>query len=132
MSSESKNLNIQTNITPCQAYIDHQMINTVIRNLLSNAVKFSNNNGTIIVSCKPEKDQILIKIEDNGIGISPEDLERLFKIDQYYSTTGTEGETGTGLGLIICKEFVEKNKGKITVESNVGKGTIFSVYLPKK
>ncbi len=131
MSSESKNLNIQTDITSCQAYIDNHMINTVIRNLLSNAIKFSNNNGTIGISCKPEKNQILIKIEDNGIGIPPQDLNRLFKIDQYYSTTGTEGETGTGLGLIICKEFVEKNHGKISVESKLGEGTVFKVYLPK-
>ena len=108
------------------------MINTVIRNLLSNAIKFSENDGTINISCKSENDQILIKIKDDGIGISPQDQKRLFKIDQYYSTTGTEGETGTGLGLIICKEFVEKNKGKITVESKLGKGTVFSVYLPKE
>lgn len=132
MSSESKNLNIQTDITYSQAYIDNQMINTVIRNLLSNAIKFSENDGTINISCKSENDQILIKIKDDGIGISPQDQKRLFKIDQYYSTTGTEGETGTGLGLIICKEFVEKNKGKITVESKLGKGTVFSVYLPKE
>lgn len=130
-SLESKNIEIQTNIGLCYAFVDQQMINTVIRNLLSNAVKFSKPNGVIKVSCKSVGNEIEIAIEDNGIGIPPENVDRLFKIDQYYSTPGTEGESGTGLGLIICKEFIDKNKGKIKVESQEGKGTTFFVYLPK-
>lgn len=130
-SAESKDLTITSEIIACNAFIDNQMINTVIRNLLSNAVKFSNSKGTISVTCKPENDQVMLKIADNGVGIPPENLERLFKIDQYYSTSGTEGESGTGLGLIICKEFVEKNKGEIKVESKPDKGTTFYVYLPR-
>jgi PAS domain S-box-containing protein len=130
-SLNSKNLSVEKKVITCRVFVDVQMIGTVIRNLLSNSVKFSNPGGTIYISCEELQDQTLITIKDDGVGIPQENLDKLFQIDQYYSTTGTEGESGTGLGLIICKEFVAKNKGEIKVQSAENKGTTFYVYLPK-
>ena len=108
---------------------DEYMTFSVFRNLISNAVKFSNAKGKIIISSKSEKDFVKICVEDSGIGISNENLIRLFCTDTHYSTPGTENEKGTGLGLILCKEFVEKNGGKIWVESEIGKGSRFCFTL---
>jgi signal transduction histidine kinase len=110
------------------------MINLVIRNLISNAIKFTNDGGVVTIQCsQDEKDKNLlsVSISDTGIGISPDNIKKLFRIDEYFSTSGTAGEGGTGLGLIICKEFVEKNKGTIKVESELEVGTTFTFTLPK-
>jgi PAS domain S-box-containing protein len=112
------------------AYGDREMINTVIRNLLNNAVKFSEEGDTIQLDLKKNKDKLTISIKDEGIGISREDQNKLFKVDEKYKSKGTAGETGTGLGLVLCKEFVEKNGGKIWCESEMGKGTIFYFSVP--
>ncbi len=111
---------------------DLKMIDTVIRNLLSNAVKFTKRNGNIIVSVIDKEKEIVISVKDNGIGISPDIIGKIFRIDMHTSMQGTENETGTGLGLILCKEFIDKHKGKIWVESEPGKGSIFSFALTKK
>ncbi|MBA7549545.1 Sensor protein EvgS [subsurface metagenome] len=109
------------------------MINLVIRNLLSNAVKFTNEEGTITIRCyEKNKNEIAVSITDTGIGVSKENIKKLFRIDEYFSTSGTAGESGTGLGLIICKEFVEKNKGSISIESELEIGTTFTFTLPRK
>lgn len=116
-------------------WADFNLVNTALRNLLSNAVKFTNINGEILVSCTfdPEMPHMLIlKISDNGVGIDPKKIEGLFQVSPSKSTMGTAGEAGSGLGLVICKEFVEKNKGKIWVESEPGKGSTFFIALPKK
>jgi PAS domain S-box-containing protein len=131
ISAEKKNIKIKSHVGDKHiVYADKNMITTVIRNLLSNAIKFTRSNGKIEISCNDSDKDIEITISDNGIGISKDNLDNLFRIDAYYSTTGTLGESGTGLGLIICKEFIEKNGGKIKVVSEEGKGSAFSFNLP--
>lgn len=99
-------------------YADYQMIGTVLRNLISNALKFTNPGGNITIRASEESHGHLITVSDTGIGIHREILSKLFRIDKSYSTKGTQNEKGTGLGLILCKEFVEKHGGKIWVDSN--------------
>lgn len=108
---------------------DKQMINTVLRNLISNAIKFTNEGGEITITAEKRAEDILVSVHDNGIGISKERLKTLFQIDESYSTLGTNNEKGTGLGIILCMEFVEKHGGKIWAESEEGKGTIFYFTL---
>ena len=110
---------------------DYETMTTVIRNLTSNAIKFTTKGGTVKLAAEVDAGFISIRIADTGVGISPENLEKLFKLDESFSTKGTGQEAGTGLGLIICKEFVEKNQGTISVASSQGKGTIFTIKLPK-
>lgn len=113
-----------------KVYGDQNMISTIIRNLLSNAIKFTPENGIITISAEMGRDSIKISVRDNGIGIDKENINKLFRIDTSFTTNGTSNESGTGLGLILCKEFVEKHKGKIWAESSEGKGTTFSFTLP--
>ena len=114
-----------------RAYADENMVNTIMRNLLSNALKFTESGGTIDVSLRHQnKDLVEIVVSDTGVGMNQEDLEKLFRIDVKFTTTGTAGEQGTGLGLVLCKELVEKNGGTIRVESEVGKGTMIVFTLP--
>ncbi len=108
---------------------DRSMIGTVLRNLISNAIKFTGQGGEVNISAEKRAKEIVIAISDNGIGIEATRLEKLFRIDESYSTPGTNSEKGTGLGLILCKEFVEKNGGKIWVESKEGMGTTFYFTL---
>lgn len=110
---------------------DVNMLNTVLRNIISNAIKFTNFNGKIVVGAKNHDNYIEIFIEDSGVGISPENINTLFNIDSNISTLGTSNEKGTGIGLILCKEFIEKHNGKIWVESEVNKGTKFTFVIPK-
>ena len=112
-------------------YADRHMISTTLRNLVSNAIKFSHVGGTIDVFVLEKNNFVTIQVKDNGVGMSNEHLHDLFKIDTITSTLGTSNEKGTGLGLILCKEFVEANHGTIEVQSTVGKGTVFTVELPK-
>ena len=111
-------------------FADHHMVNSVLRNLVSNAIKFTNRGGRIDVRAVKNERMATITISDNGVGISPEVIAKLFDISQLYTTKGTINEKGTGLGLLICKEFVEKHGGKIWVESKVGKGSDFKFTLP--
>ncbi|MFO7655779.1 MAG: HAMP domain-containing sensor histidine kinase, partial [Bacteroidales bacterium] len=110
-------------------YADKNMINTVLRNLLTNAIKFSQN-GDIRITVAKSDNLVVCRISDSGVGITESRLKTIFEIDNSKSTEGTKGESGTGLGLIICKEFVEKNRGKISVESEEGKGSTFSFTIP--
>jgi signal transduction histidine kinase len=112
-------------------YADINMLDTVVRNLLSNAIKFTEPSGTVEVSATPGESHVTVAVSDTGIGIHNEKLPKLFRIDAKYQRTGTAGEKGTGLGLILCKEFVEKHDGRIWVESEVGKGTTVRFTLPK-
>jgi signal transduction histidine kinase len=114
------------------AYGDEDMIKTVLRNLISNAVKFSSRGSIVKVALEEKGNERIIKVVDNGVGISPNQLTKIFRIDAIASVPGTSGERGTGLGLVLCKEFVEKNGGKIWVESELGKGSTFSFSLPEK
>ena len=110
---------------------DVDMLATIFRNLISNAIKYSNINGKIEIVASEDDEQIQISVADNGVGISPEAKNKLFRIDESFSTPGTKDEMGTGLGLILCREFVEKHGGKIWVESKKGEGTHFFFTIPK-
>ena len=110
---------------------DKFMVETVIRNLTSNALKFTPEGGTVKINSKPVDDFIQISVEDTGIGLSESDKQKLFRIDVKNSEIGRSKEKGTGLGLILCKEFVEKHGGKIWVESELGKGSQFIFTIPK-
>jgi signal transduction histidine kinase len=102
-------------------------------NLISNAVKFTNRNGIVTISVKKTEDQMVeISIKDSGIGMPKSLVERIFKVGEKIRSIGTDGELSTGLGLLLCKEFVEKNGGKIWVVSEEGKGTTLSFNLPIK
>jgi signal transduction histidine kinase len=115
-------------------FIDINMIYTVLHNIITNAIKFSNAGGKIMIKTDnitiDKKDCVEISIIDNGIGMSQSNLEKLFRIDENISTPGTLGEKGTGLGLILVKEFVTKNNGFISVSSELGIGTTFRIALP--
>jgi PAS domain S-box-containing protein len=113
-------------------WADDSMINSVFRNLISNAIKFTRKGGKVNIRAEEKENTILIAIQDSGIGMSPEMLDKLFKIDEKISRPGTEGESSTGLGLLLCKDFIEKHNGKIWVESVVEKGSTFYFTLPQK
>lgn len=112
-------------------YADKYMIDTILRNFISNAIKFTNPDGTITIKGMINGDNAEISVTDTGIGISPENQKNLFRIDEQFRRDGTANEKGTGLGLILCKEFAEKNGGVLWVESEEGKGSRFSVTLPR-
>lgn len=136
LKAEQKN--IKMSVVKDDNYIidaDRNMISTIFRNLLSNAIKFTPKNGAIKVALSRQTEDkgnknIKIIVSDTGLGISPQNIKRLFKIDENSSTTGIEGEKGTGLGLILCKEFVEIHGGEIWVESEEGKGSKFIFTIP--
>ena len=131
-SAGNKNIILESDIPPeIRVYADKNMIHTVIRNLLLNAVKFTRNGGRISLSARNIDNVVEIAVVDNGVGISPENFKKLFCIDCNVVSYGTEGEQGTGLGLILCKEFVEKNAGIIRVESEVGVGSTFTISIPE-
>ncbi|MBC7487864.1 MAG: HAMP domain-containing histidine kinase [Cytophagaceae bacterium] len=115
-------------------HADHHMLRTIIRNLLTNAIKFTHSEGKVLISAEQVTRNNLpfskLAIVDNGIGISPALLVDLFKLDKKIMTPGTHNETGTGLGLILCKDFIEKHKGKLLVESEELSGSCFTVLLP--
>ncbi|MCF8346818.1 MAG: HAMP domain-containing histidine kinase [Bacteroidales bacterium] len=111
-------------------FADQAMINTVLRNLVSNAIKFTKPGGEIIMSVTKEKNDLLISVKDNGVGMSEELIDKLFRIDKNPSTLGTAKESGTGLGLILCKDLIEKHNSKIWIESEEGKGSTFYFTLP--
>ncbi len=129
--SKSKNIDLQS-IINCDNFVlaDKEMIKTVLRNLVSNALKYTESGGIVKIETEIKEKNILFVISDTGLGIEPEHLDKLFRIDSKLSKTGTANETGTGLGLILCKEFVEKNNGTIWVESELGKGSEFKFTMP--
>jgi two-component system sensor histidine kinase/response regulator len=112
-------------------YADQNMIRTVIRNLISNAIKFTPRGGVITITARDEDEFTYVYVADNGVGISPDKLANLFSLSSDYSTLGTEKETGTGLGLILCYEFIALNKGNITATSTSGKGSLFTISIPR-
>jgi PAS domain S-box-containing protein len=129
--ANKKNIHLINKLTNVHVgYADDQMMTTVVRNLLANAIKFTPQGGRIVVDGKCFSDKLILSIKDSGIGIEKEVAKKLFQPNIEYSTVGTDGEKGTGLGLIICKEFVEKNNGSIWVESDVGKGSTFFISVP--
>ncbi len=130
--AEKKNIKLSGNISSdIFVKADANMLTTVIRNLLSNAIKFTKENGEVRVDGNHKNGMYQISIIDNGVGISAENIEKLFRVDTHFTTVGTTNEQGTGLGLIICKEFIEKHEGEIWVESELGKGASFCFTVPK-
>jgi len=110
---------------------DRNMIKTILRNLISNAIKFTNKNGKVEVKAFSDHTNVEISVSDNGIGMTKETIGKLFRLDGNLSTRGTEDEKGTGLGLFLCKEFIEKHGGRIWAESEEGKGSTFKFILPQ-
>jgi signal transduction histidine kinase len=112
---------------------DQNMLNTVFRNLISNAIKYTPQNGLINISALyNSKSEFEFSIRDTGVGIKSDDIDKIFSIDVNFSTTGTANETGTGLGLMLCKEFIERHKGKIWVESKINEGSNFRFTIPSQ
>lgn len=131
--AEKKEINISSpTIEGIKVFADKNMLQTIIRNLVSNAIKFTSANGKIIILANETSENTEIIVSDTGIGIKPESLKKLFKIENPCATTGTGGEQGTGLGLVLCKELIEKNNGTLTVESTPDIGSDFKITLPKR
>ncbi len=129
--SNQKNITINYQIAEnLKVFADQNMINTILRNLITNAIKFTDTNGEINVKVVQQGAEIIVNVSDTGIGISENDINKLFKISEKITSRGTNNEKGTGLGLLLCKEFVEKHGGKIWVESQLGKGSDFIFTLP--
>lgn len=129
--ASAKNIKIDIVAAPIiNLYSDINMIRTVLRNLISNAIKYTNQNGNIHISAEICEKNVTITVSDNGVGIDLRHMNQLFDIQDKMSRKGTAGEKGTGLGLIICKEFIEKHKGKIWVESEPGRGSDFKFTIP--
>jgi PAS domain S-box-containing protein len=129
--ANAKNITIIANYpNNVRILADVNLTNTILRNLLSNAVKFSYQNNKVLLNAIVIDSEVNIKVTDNGIGIRPESLKTLFMPDLQETTHGTLNEKGTGLGLMLCKDFIEKQGGKLTVESEIGKGSTFTFSLP--
>lgn len=130
--AKNKSIHLENEINGnCIAFADKNMINSVLRNLFSNAIKFTFKGGKVTTKCREINGVVEIAVIDTGMGISPDAFDKLFKIETHYSTQGTANEKGSGLGLILCKEFIEKHEGKIWVESKKGEGSSFKFTLNK-
>lgn len=131
-SAESKGIHLSSALTDnLYVHADKNMLLTILRNLLTNAIKFSRNSDKIFVEVEDNDDFITIHVSDTGVGIDKHVIEKLFKVNENVKTDGTANERGTGLGLILCKEFIDWHQGKIWVESKIGIGSRFSFTLPK-
>jgi two-component system, sensor histidine kinase and response regulator len=131
LNSQQKQIELDSSVAEeLSVYVDKNMIDTVVRNLVSNALKFTHAGGRIEISAEQDEDFVEVAVSDTGTGIPEEDLPRLFRIDVKYKNSGTAGEEGTGLGLILCKDLIEKHGGGIRVESEVGEGSVFRFTLP--
>ncbi|MDZ7720919.1 MAG: PAS domain-containing sensor histidine kinase [Balneolaceae bacterium] len=132
-SSHQKSISLTNKIPPSTSvYADKSMITLVLRNLVSNGIKFTQPGGKIDIESERNADEITISVTDNGVGISKENIDDLFKIDKKHSSKGTYNETGTGLGLLLCKDSVEVHGGEIWAESEINKGSKFIFRIPQK
>lgn len=130
-TAEKKGIKLINNVPPdLYAKADEDMLNTIIRNLLTNAIKFTDQNGVVSTDASLNEGFVKLSVKDSGVGMNIEILTKLFRLDVTHSSSGTDNESGTGLGLILCKEFVEKHGGKIWVESEEGKGSTFYFTIP--
>jgi two-component system sensor histidine kinase/response regulator len=128
---DNKKIHISNEISDdLNAYADRNMVKTIIRNLIYNAIKFTKEEGEVKIYSKKEGDYIILSVEDNGIGITKENLEKIFNRKEYFTTYGTEREKGSGLGLNLIFDFLDKNKGELFIDSDYGKGSTFSFSLP--
>jgi len=132
-NAEQKIISIENQIPKNTfVYADENMLRTIIRNLTSNALKFSNKDGKVTFSTSANEGFVFCKVSDNGIGMSEKTKDKLFNIESKIKKKGTANETGTGLGLLLCKDFIERNGGSLTVESTEGEGATFTFSLPAK
>lgn len=131
-TAQNKEIALSSQIqNECFVWADKNMLHTILRNLVSNAIKFTHKGGKVCLSAEKISNELLkIGVQDTGVGIAPEKINELFRIDKNFSATGTAQERGTGLGLMICKEFIEKHQGKIDVQSQPGKGSVFYFTMP--
>ncbi|TSA27125.1 MAG: hypothetical protein D4R67_06665 [Bacteroidetes bacterium] len=130
-SAEEKNIALVADFSYSPELLaDQDMIRTAFVNLVNNAVKFTKSGGSVILTCTMDHDRVILSVQDTGVGMTNDQVESLFRIDKACSTEGTAHEQGTGLGLILCKEFVEMNGGMISVISQPGSGTTFTVSFP--
>jgi PAS domain S-box-containing protein len=130
-TAKQKNISILKSIKLSKPILaDRNMLFTVVRNLISNAIKYSNIYGIINITVEENKGVLDVSVSDNGVGMEYERIQKLFQLNEIYSTLGTEREKGTGLGLILCKEFIEKHNGKIWVESTINKGSVINFSIP--
>jgi two-component system, sensor histidine kinase and response regulator len=130
LQAEVKQVKLESNIKgPILVHADKEMINLILRNLISNAIKYTGKNGTVTVGAHPQDMFIEVYVKDTGMGISKEALKKISE-NNYFTTKGTASEAGTGLGLILCKDFLRKNKGRMFIESQPGRGSTFSFTLP--
>ncbi len=131
--ANQKNIELLNRVKPdMKAVGDVNMILLVLRNLVNNAIKFTHPEGRVIINCRLRGENVEIIVSDTGIGMNAEKVSLLFNPETHFSMRGTNNEKGSGLGLILCKEFVEKNNGQLSVESQEGRGTHFIVILPAK
>lgn len=129
--ADRKKIEITNNITePLWLAVDPEIVKLIFRNLISNAVKFTASGGKIDIKAQPATDEIVFSVTDTGIGMSAENAARLFNNETHFTTKGTQQEKGTGLGLLMCRDFVRLHQGRIWVESTQGQGSIFCVALP--
>ncbi len=131
--ARQKNIELKTNIEEgIHVFADENMLSTIIRNLTSNAIKFTREHGIVIISALAKDNKTVFSVSDTGVGIEKENIDKLFRIDEEHTTLGTNKEKGSGLGLILCKEFVDKHGGILWVASTLGKGSTFSFSIPLK
>jgi signal transduction histidine kinase len=130
-AADQKNISLTTRLNgDIELTADENMIRSTIRNLISNAIKFTPQNGRVGITAEKTGSQVIFSVSDNGIGMSEAILSGLFSIETATSVPGTDKEKGTGLGLILCKEFVEKHGGTIRAESKPGEGSTFTFSIP--
>ena len=131
INADAKNISIINKLpSDLELSVDKNTALTFIRNIVNNAIKFTHKGGSITIDYQKTEDSISIHIIDSGVGMSAEVIDNLFKLDKGISTEGTNNEKGTGLGLILCKEFIERNGGTILVKSEINKGSEFIISLP--
>ncbi len=131
-NADNKDIQLEIDVAKnISLFADVNMVQTILRNFISNSIKFTNNKGNIKITAIEESEYVKVSVIDNGVGIGGDKINKLFQIDQNVSSVGTNKEEGSGLGLILCKEFIELNHGRIFVKSELGKGTEFSFFLPK-
>lgn len=132
-NADIKNISLKVSTqSDVTLFADKNMIKTVIRNFVTNAIKFTKTGGEILVKSEMSGGKFRFSVTDNGIGIKKKDISKLFVIDKHFVTNGTSNEKGTGIGLLLCKEFIERHKGKIFVESKYRKGSVFGFEIPVK
>jgi signal transduction histidine kinase len=130
--ASQKNITLLNQSKSSMIFADKNSVDVVLRNLISNAIKYSNNGGEVVVSVKEDEKYVIVSVKDNGIGMDSKIMESLYSLERKNRPRGTDNEKGTGLGLILSKEFAEKNNGFLKFDSTLNKGTTFYFYLPKK